>query len=489
MSSSGLTNSKEKFVGLAGLTALVVGSMIGSGIFDLPRSMDQGAGGLALLLAWLIIAAGMICLGMSFLRLNQGRPEMEGGVFSYAREGFGEYLGFSSAWAYWISALLGNVAYAAVLMSSIQYFWPAAWPGLSSNASLQMGGVVFASVLLWMVHYLILRGVKGATLVNLVVTIAKFVPLLVFAVVVIFLFNIKKFNFSWLGGLDSPVMWGEGGLLEQIRGTMMAAVWSFIGIEGAVVFSGRAKKTADVGKATLIGLIGVIVIYMLLTIGTLGVMSQADIATMGEPSTAFILEALIGPVGAVIMNIGLIVSVLGAWLGWTLLAAEVPMLAAEQGLFPAIFAKRNKNDAATWSVLVSNLIVQVFIVLVYFTTKAYEFGYTMASSAILIPYMFSAFFMVKYALSKPDLPSRISSIIFGVVASVYSIWLFYGAGLDYMAFTLFLFVPGLVMFIAHQRKLGKPIMKVREWIIAVIVSAVGIYGLIKVITGSLELFG
>jgi arginine:ornithine antiporter/lysine permease len=228
---------------------------------------------------------------------------------------------------------------------------------------------------------------------------------------------------------------------------------------------------------------------MILTVGTLGVMIQEDIALMGEPSTAYILESLVGPVGAVIMNIGLIVSVLGAWLGWTLLAAEVPMLAAEQGLFPASFAKRNKNDAATLSVVVSNIIVQFFIIMIYFASKAYEFGYTMASSAILIPYMFSAFFMVIYALSKKDIPTRTSSIIFGIIASVYSIWLLYGAGLDYMAFTLFLFVPGLAVFIYHRHKKGEQIMKPWEWAAAAIVSAIGIYGLLQVIGGKLELFG
>ncbi|MCL2745712.1 MAG: arginine-ornithine antiporter, partial [Coriobacteriia bacterium] len=170
--------------------------------------------------------------------------------------------------------------------------------------------------------------------------------------------------------------------------------------------------------------------------------------------------------------------------------AETPYLAAKQGLFPPAFAKLNKNETPVFSLVASNLIIQLFLILVFFAYNAYEFGYTMASSAILFPYAFSAFFQVKYMLGqKKATQGRVLQLFIGVVASIYAIWLLYGAGLDYMAFTCLLFVPALGIFIYNQRKKGaRPIMKAYEWIFAAALSVAGFLGLYWVIIGRLALF-
>ncbi|MCL2526446.1 MAG: basic amino acid/polyamine antiporter [Coriobacteriia bacterium] len=488
-------NRTAKAVGLGGLIALVVGSMVGTGVFDLPRNMAAGAGGLAIIIAWVITAAGMIALGYSFLNLSNRRPDLEGGVFSYAREGFGEYWGFNNAWAYWISALLGNVAYGVGLISAIQYFLPDSVQIFSGTGPTILG-IVLISCILWIVHFLIVRGVSGAAMINLIVTIAKAIPLILFAVIVVVMFNWQTFSASFLGGLEA-ISWARDvgdvpSILNQVRSTMLATVWAFIGIEGAVLFSSRARNKGDVGRATIIGLLGVIVLYMIFTICSLGVMSQADIAAIETfPATAVILENMVGHWGAVVINAGVIISISGAWLAWTLFGAETPYLAAKQDLFPQAFAKLNKNETPVFSLVVSNLIVQFFLILVYFAYNAYEFGYTMASSAILFPYAFSAFFQVKFMLQEKTVTKgRALQIFIGALASVYAIWLLYGAGLEYMAFTCLLFVPALAVFIYYQYQKGsRPIMKAYEWVFAIILSGLGIWGLIMVITGHLELFG
>ncbi|MCL2437985.1 MAG: basic amino acid/polyamine antiporter [Coriobacteriia bacterium] len=483
-----------KAVGLGGLIALVVGSMVGTGVFDLPKNMAQGAGGLAIIIAWVITAVGMIALGYSFLNLSNRRPDLEGGVFSYAREGFGEYWGFNNAWAYWISALLGNVAYAVGLLSAIQFFLPNNIQIFGDGGPTVLG-IVLASAVLWLVHFLIVRGVQGATLVNLVVTIAKAIPLILFAIIVVVAFNFQTFADSFLGGLQA-ISWAHNvgevpSILEQVRSTMLATVWAFIGIEGAVLFSSRARNKGDVGRATIIGLLAVIVLYMVFTVCSLGVMAQTDIAAIDTfPATAVILQSIVGEWGAVVINAGVIISISGAWLAWTLFGAETPYLAAKQGLFPPAFAKLNKNETPVFSLVASNLIIQLFLILVFFAYNAYEFGYTMASSAILFPYAFSAFFQVKYMLGqKKATQGRVLQLFIGVVASIYAIWLLYGAGLDYMAFTCLLFVPALGIFIYNQRKKGaRPIMKAYEWIFAAALSVAGFLGLYWVIIGRLALF-
>jgi len=484
-----------KAVGLGGLVALVFGSMVGTGVFDLPRNMtSDGAGGLAILIAWAITALGMIALGYSFLNLSRRRPDLEGGVFSYAREGFGEYWGFNNAWAYWISALLGNVAYAVGLLSAIQFFLPEGL--IFGDAGPTILGIAAVSIVLWLVHFLIVNGVQTATLVNVVVTIAKAIPLILFAFLVVIAFNWETFSASFLGGLKA-ISWAADvgdipSILNQVRSTMLATVWSFIGVEGAVLFSSRARNTKDVGKATIIGLLSVIGLYMVITIASLGVMSHSEIGAISTfPATATILQSIVGPWGAAVINVGVIISISGAWLAWTLLATETPYLAAQQGLFPEGFAKLNKNATPTFSLLVSNIIVQLFLVLVYLATDAYEFGYTMASSAILFPYAFSAFFQVKYMLKEKEIDhGRALQVVIGAIASVYALWLFYGAGLEYMAFTCLLFVPALGVYLYHQWKKGvRPLLKIYEWVFAIALSALGFLGLYWVIIGQLELFG
>ena len=504
--SNNSSKSATKAVGLGGLIALVIGSMVGTGVFDLPRNMAEGAGGLAIIIAWIITAIGMIALGYSFLNLSNRRPDLEGGVFSYARAGFGEYWGFNNAWAYWISALLGNVAYGVALLSAIQFFLP---EGVSvfAGGGPTILGLIAISAILWAVNFLIVRGVSGAAVVNLVVTIAKAIPLILFAIIVVVMFNWQTFSESFLGGLQA-ISWARDvgempSILNQVRSTMLATVWAFIGIEGAVLFSSRARNKKDVGKATIIGLLGVIALYMIFTICSLGVMAQAAIAAIDTfPATAVILQHMVGEWGAIIINAGVIISISGAWLAWTLFGAETPYLAAKQGLFPDAFAKLNKNETPIFSLIVSNLIVQFFLILVFFAMRAYEFGYTMASSAILFPYAFSAFFQVKYMLqlkggkdSGKDgatvvMKGRWTQIIIGSVASIYALWLLYGAGLDYMAFTCLLFVPAAAVFIYHQWKKGaRPIMKAYEWAFATALTALGFLGLYWVIIGRLELFG
>jgi len=495
MSNTPEKKSTIKAVGLGGLIALVVGSMVGTGVFDLPRNMAEGAGGLAIIIAWAITAVGMLALGYSFLNLSNRRPDLEGGVFSYAREGFGEYWGFNNAWAYWISALLGNVAYAIALLSAIQFFLPDNGPQIFAGTGPTLLGIICASAILWLVHILIVRGVSSAAIVNLVVTIAKAIPLILFAIIVVVAFNFETFSASFLGGLEA-ISWARDvgdmpSILNQVRSTMLATVWAFIGIEGAVLFSSRARNKGDVGKATIIGLLGVVVLYMIFTICSLGVMAQADIAAIETfPATAVILESIVGQWGAIVINAGVIISISGAWLAWTLFAAEMPYLAAKQGLFPKAFAGLNKRETPTFSLTVSNLIIQAFLVVVFFAVNAYKFGYTMASSAILFPYAFSAFFQVKYMFQHKEITQgRVLQLVIGVVASVYALWLFFGAGLGYMAFTCLLFIPALAVFMYNRYKAGeRPILKPYEWACAVLLIVLGAVGLFLVLAGDIQFF-
>src|SRR5689334_18552349 len=170
---------------LGALVALVVGSMIGGGIFSLPQNMAASADVGAILIGWAITAVGMLTLAFVFQTLANRKPDLDGGVYAYAQAGFGDYMGFSSAWGYWISAWLGNVGYFVLLFSTLGYFFPVFGEGNTVAA------IVCASVLLWCVHALVLRGIKEATFINQITTVAKIVPIVLFIVICAFAFRLN----------------------------------------------------------------------------------------------------------------------------------------------------------------------------------------------------------------------------------------------------------------------------------------------------------
>ncbi|MEN2036445.1 arginine-ornithine antiporter [Staphylococcus haemolyticus] len=476
-----MNESDTNKLGKTSLIGLVIGSMIGGGAFNIISDMGGQAGGLAIMIGWIITAIGMISLAFVFQNLTNVRPDLEGGIYSYAQAGFGDFIGFSSAWGYWFAAFLGNVAYATLLMSAIGNFFPIFKGGNT------LPSIIVASFLLWGVHFLILRGVETAAFINSIVTVAKLIPIFLVIICMIVVFNFDTFKAGFYGmtsGGTGIFSWGD--TMSQVKSTMLVTVWVFTGIEGAVVFSGRAKSKKDVGTATVIGLVSVLVIYFLMTVLAQGVIQQNQIADLASPSMAQVLEHIVGHWGSVLVNIGLIISVLGAWLGWTLLAGELPFIVAKDGLFPKWFAKENKNKAPINALLITNILVQIFLISMLFTDSAYQFAFSLASSAILIPYMFSAFYQLKYTIEHKG-HATVKQWAIGIIASIYAIWLVYAAGIDYLLLTTLLYIPGLFVYRFVQRNNHKPLTK-GDYILFAVIIILAIIGIIRLAMGSVSVF-
>ncbi|MCH4394306.1 arginine-ornithine antiporter [Staphylococcus haemolyticus] len=476
-----MNESDTNKLGKTSLIGLVIGSMIGGGAFNIISDMGGQAGGLAIMIGWIITAIGMISLAFVFQNLTNVRPDLEGGIYSYAQAGFGDFIGFSSAWGYWFAAFLGNVAYATLLMSAIGNFFPIFKGGNT------LPSIIVASFLLWGVHFLILRGVETAAFINSIVTVAKLIPIFLVIICMIVVFNFDTFKAGFYGmtsGGTGIFSWGD--TMSQVKSTMLVTVWVFTGIEGAVVFSGRAKSKKDVGTATVIGLVSVLVIYFLMTVLAQGVIQQNQIADLASPSMAQVLEHIVGHWGSVLVNIGLIISVLGAWLGWTLLAGELPFIVAKDGLFPKWFAKENKNKAPINALLITNILVQIFLISMLFTDSAYQFAFSIASSAILIPYMFSAFYQLKYTIEHKG-HATVKQWAIGIIASIYAIWLVYAAGIDYLLLTMLLYIPGLFVYRFVQRNNHKPLTK-GDYILFAVIIILAIIGIIRLAMGSVSVF-
>ena len=180
---------------------------------------------------------------------------------------------------------------------------------------------------------------------------------------------------------------------------MLVTLWVFIGIEGASVYSARAARRADVGRATLIGFAGALGIYVLVSLLSTGILSQPELAGLKVPSMAGVLEPLVGAWGAALINLGLIISVGGAFLSWTLLCAEIPYTCGSDGTFPKWFAGENDNGSPANSLLATTMLIQLFLILSFFSKNAYQFFYFIASVAILPPYVLSGAYALKLALS------------------------------------------------------------------------------------------
>ena len=427
----------EKKLGLSALTALVLSSMLGAGVFRLPQNMAAVASPSALLIGWAITGVGILFLAFAMLLLTRIRPDLDGGIFTYAREGFGELIGFCSAWGYWLCAVIANVSYLVIVFSALSFFTDTPELRLFGDGNTWQS-IVGASVLLWVVHFLVLRGVQTAAGINLVATLAKLLPLGAFVALAALAFQLDTFRLDFSGlALGVPV-W------EQVKNTMLITLWVFIGVEGAVVVSARARHKRDVGRATLLAVLSALAVYLLVTLLSLGVVPRSELAEMRNPSMAGLMVRLMGSWGEIVIAAGLIVSVCGAYLSWTIMAAEVPFLAATHKAFPRLFARQNSNNAPSASLWLTNISVQVSLVLIWLTGSDYGTLLTIASEMLLVPYLLVGAFLLKIA-------TRPLHKAVAIGACIYGIWLLYASGPVHLLLSVVLYAPGLLVFLYARR--------------------------------------
>ncbi|MFT0890839.1 basic amino acid/polyamine antiporter [Pseudochelatococcus sp. G4_1912] len=457
------------------LTAMVVGSMVGAGIFSLPRTFGNATGPFGAIIAWAIAGSGMYMLARVFQILAERKPDLDAGVYAYAKAGFGPYAGFLSALGYWIGSCIGNVSYWVLIKSTLGAFFPIFGDGNTIPA------ILVASVGIWLFHFMILRGVQQAAFINTVVTICKIVPILVFILLALFAFNWEQFSANFWGGEGMPEM----SLFEQVRATMFVTVFVFLGIEGASVYSRFAKTRTDVGFATLVGFAGVLILMVLVTMLPYAVLPQAEIAAMRQPSMATVLEAIVGPWGAVFVSIGLLISVLGAYLAWSLICAEVLFTAAKTRDMPKVFATENQNKVPSAALWMTNIIVQLFVISTYWSRDAFALMLNLTSSMALIPYLLVAAFGLMLTRRgetyniRPQ--ERTRDLAIAGIALVYTIFLLFAGGLKFVLLSAILYGPGTILYFWARREQNEKVftpMELIVFIVAMIGCVAGIYGFV-----------
>ena len=483
-----MENKKTKGISLFALLAIIISGAIGGGVFNLANDLARGSTPGGVVISWLFIGFGILMLVLSFNRLITIKPDLSG-VSDYARAGFGDFVGFLSGWGYWISAWTGTIGFAVLMMTSADYFFPGKFA--NSNGSLTILSVIIVSIISWILMLLVDRGVETAAAVNAIVMIAKLIPLVVFSITGIILFKANIFtqhfwqtfttNFAADGSVKDFVWHAmtASGLLSQIKGSLMVMVWVFVGIEGAAMMGNRAKKKSDTAKATVIGLAVLLVIYVLLSLLPYGYMDQASLANVKAPGLVYILNEMVGGWGGSLMAVGLMISLLGAWLSWTMLPVEATQQLAEQKLLPSWFGKLNKYHAPSNSLLITQLMIQIFIIITYFVANAYNVFIYMATAVIMICYALVGAYLFKIGLKE----ASVKNILIGFFTFAFQALALYLSGWQYVWLAMILYTIGFLLFIGAKKESHQSI-SVKEWLGMLVVTVLGVLAIVVLICGA-----
>lgn len=467
---------------LPALTAMVVGSMVGAGVFTLPQRFAAHTGVVGALIAWVIAGAGMLMLAFVFQSLAVRKPGLDNGVYVYAKTGFGVYPGFLSAIGFWASSCAGNTFYWVLITSTLKPVAPAFGEGDTIWA------ILLSSVFIWGFYALIMRGVKEAAGINTIVTVAKIIPLIFFIIVMIVAFDPGVFVDNLTGGYNT----GGPGLFTQVKGTMLVTVFVFLGIEGASVYSRYAKKREDVGRATVLGFLSVLALFAIITVISYGVLPKSEIAELRQPSVGSVLEAAVGSWGAVVISVGLIVSVLGAYLAWTLMAAEVLYAAAQDRDMPRFLAKMTPKEVPGNALLLTTLFIQVLLVVVLFSDGAFDFMLDLTAALSLVPFALVALYAVKIAGTRDgydtvSAATRNRDLVIAALAMIYTLFLIYAAGLEFLLLACILLAPATLLYGFTRREKKASLFTPPGWVIFVVVLAGAVAGVAGLLTGFISI--
>ena len=431
-------------IGRLGLTALIVSSCIGTGIFGITNTVAAAAAPGPALLSWVFVGIGFLLLVLSLNNLSEKRPDLEAGIFSYAGAGFGPLGEFISGWAYWLSAWLGNVAFATMLMSAIGTFIP------TFKGGQNMPSIILAIIFCWALTLLVNRGVESASFVNTIGTFFKVIPLFLFIIITIIFFKGHMFTTDFWGNVANNFSKGTvtGSVFDQLKGTLSTLIWVFIGVEGASVMGHRAKTRSQAQQATIIGFIMLLAIYVMISIIPYGTLTRAQLASASQPALGNDLELIVGHLGAMIINVGLIISTVISWLSWTMLPAETTMLIAKDKVMPSLWGRLNEKNAPTASLYITAILQTIFLFSLLFTSEAYNFAYSLASAAILFSYLFVGLYQMKYSHKHQEW----GQFTIGLLSALFMLACMFLSGWQQMLLVSISFIPGFIIYYQAVRE-------------------------------------
>jgi APA family basic amino acid/polyamine antiporter len=420
-------------MGLWMVTAPVVGNMVGSGVFLLPASMADAAGPISIL-GWVFTGAGAILLALVFARLGRAMPRT-GGPYAYARRAFGDFAGFWTAWGYWIAAWAGNAAIAVAFVGYFAVFWT----DLATNELL---AALVGIAVIWLLTLVNVLGTRQSAIVQTVTTVLKFVPLAVIALIGIFFID---------GGNYTPFSpHGEG---AAISSAAVLALWAFIGLESATVPAEEVKDPErTIPRATMLGITLTVLLYVVASVAITGILPTNELAASTSPFADAAGEIFGGAWTKVIAAVAM-VATFGCLNGWILIQGRVPMAAAQDGLFPARFARvHGERRTPVFGLVVSSVLVTALMLMNY--TKglvdAFTFVILLATLTTLVPYAFSAAAQAYLLLVEPaafHVKHLLRDLAVSALAFAYSLWAIGNAGDDVIQKGFMLLMAGIPVYV------------------------------------------
>jgi APA family basic amino acid/polyamine antiporter len=441
------TNRPElkREMGLWTATAMVVGNMIGSGVFLLPAALAGVAlvYGSSILLAWVVTGVGAMLLAGVFATMGGTYPKM-GGPYAYARRAFGDFVGFQTAWGYWIAAWVGNAAIATAFVG----YTTVIWPGLA-DSSLAMAGLAVAAI--WLLTLVNAIGVRQGGWVQLATTILKFVPLALIGVIGLFYMTTDHFT-PFLVASGSV---GRHGLtlLEGITAAIGLTLWAFIGLESATVPAEEVKDPKrTIPRATYLGTAVTTLIYIVATVAVMGIIPLATLSGSNAPFADAATSIFGGTWGKWVALVGMI-SAFGALNGWTLLTARISLAASEDGLFPRVFGRVHRTrKTPIWGLVIAAVLVTGLVFMNYTESLVDQFTFMLllATLTTVVPYAFAAAAEIALMVKEPERFTGHKLLRDSMVAFLgfgYAVWAMYATGSEAIAKGYILLMLGIPIYL------------------------------------------
>lgn len=429
----------KKEISLFMATMLVCGNMIGSGVFMLPSTLAQVSGTLPTLIAWVLTTAGSILIAISFANLGSKYPST-GGAYQYTKTAFGEFTGFLSAWLYWNGSWIGNAAIVVALASYMSSIIPALNNPIVS--------ILFTSGVLWAITLINIFGVKKAGKLQSFATVFKIGFFAIFIIVAFVNFDVSNLM---------PLVPADKGL-STISIAATSTLWAFVGLESATVTAGEMKDPErNVKKSTIYGMIIASVIYILISLGSMGAMSNSELSLSSAPLTDILTKALGSGVGK-ILTIAVAVCILGTTIGWILSTARVSYAAGIDGVFPKFFGKIHpKYQTPVNSLVIGSVLVNILLIM--------NFQKSMVSTFTFITLLATLSFLPVYLLSigaeimlmfkgeeEFNLKIFLKKSSLALLAFTYTLWTIYGSGAETVMWGFILMLIGIPFYIYNYHK-------------------------------------
>jgi APA family basic amino acid/polyamine antiporter len=419
-------------IGLITTTSLVIGNMIGAGIFVLPAALAKY--GSISLLGWVFSATGALILAKIFSNFSIILAGKSGGPYAYSRAGFGDFIGFLVAWGYWVSCWVGNAAIAVAVISALSFFFPA----LETNPSY---AVILGLSLIWLFTWINSRGVKESGKIQVLTTVLKLVPLVFVTIIGIFLFMFDNFpDFNLTAESDFAIF----------PVVSVLTLYAFLGIESATIPAENVENPeVTVPRATMLGTIITTLVYILGTIVLFGIL---PVEVLRESPTPFADAGKLigGEFAGYFVAAGAAIAAIGALNGWILITSQIPMAIAKDDLFPKIFKKENKNGVPIFGLIIGSVLTSL-LMFMNFTeglVDQFEFTVLLTTLTCLVPYLFVAASYVAILIDKKlHTDSVIKTFVLGGLGFAYSIWAIYGSGHDTVFYGFLLLVSGIPFYV------------------------------------------